>query len=88
MGLVMVFFHAGVPLAVASLSIPPRTQRPPRFAPAPAGHYSLIPREVLSEHQIHLGVLPSSVSLTLVTFNIYVYRSNSMHANYFGGFRF
>lgn len=64
-GLVVVFLHAGVSLAVAALGVPPCTERAPRLPPTPARRDGFLPAEVLPKHQIHLGKLPTSVSVAL-----------------------
>lgn len=66
MSLVVMFLHAGVSLAVAALRVPPCTERSPRLPPTPARREGLLPAEVLPKHQIHLGKLPTSVSVALM----------------------
>lgn len=61
----MVLVHTGVPISVSSLCVPPLSQSTPRLPAAPGAAYRLLPTEVLSEHQIHLGRLPLAVSLAL-----------------------
>lgn len=77
-GLVVVFLHAGVSLAVAALGVPPCAERAPRLPPTPARREALLPAEVLPKHQIHLGKLPTSFSFALKCTGMRAHRSHTV----------